>query len=453
MFETLTDSFSSVFGRLRRRGLLTERDVGTALREIRLALLAADVALEVVKPFIDGVRAQATSEKVLRSVTPGQQVAKIVHDHLVELLGGGDSDLALRGSKPVSVLLVGLQGTGKTTSAAKLGSYLQHQHRKKVLMASLDTRRPAAREQLRVLGEQANLATIPISAESVEAAVLARGALQAATTEGYDVVIFDSAGRMTVGESASTELVHLQALIHPAETLLVADAMGGQSAASTAAGFKSMFDITGVVLTRMDSDARGGAALSMRKITGQPIKFIGVGEKLEDLEVFHPERMARRILGMGDIASLVERVSASATRQELDRQPGLQDAGARFTVDDLLLQLRQLRQLGGVPELARLLPVQLRSSLHGGIDERSLERQEAIILSMTQSERSNVRLLNASRRRRIAKGSGTGVPEVNRLVKQFHEMQTMMKKMTGLRPHALEQMLGRVKKSGLVTKR
>lgn len=449
MFETLTDSLGSVLGRLRRQGLLTERDVGTALREIRVALLAADVALEVVKPFIDGVRAQATSEKVLRSVTPGQQVTKIVHDHLVELLGGGDSELALRGSLPVSVLLVGLQGTGKTTSAAKLGLHLQRRHHKKVLMASLDIRRPAAREQLRILGEQANLATLPISAESVEAA--ARGALQTASAEGYDVVIFDSAGRMTVDEKASAELVHLQELIRPAETLLVADAMSGQDAASTAAGFKLMVDITGVVLTRMDSDARGGAALSMRKSTGQPIKFIGVGEKLEDLEVFHPERMASRILGMGDIASLVERVSASADQQELDR-PARQDSKAGFTVDDLLLQLRQLRQLGGVSGVARLLPAQLRSSIPGQIDERSLKRQEAIILSMTQAERSNVRLLNASRRRRIAKGSGTGVPEVNRLVKQFHELQTMMKKMTGLRPHALGQMLGKMKKSGLMTK-
>ncbi|MBV9859779.1 MAG: signal recognition particle protein [Alphaproteobacteria bacterium] len=452
MFESLSDRLGDVFDRLRRHGALTEDDVGAALREIRIALLEADVALPVVRDFVAAVRSQAIGQEVLRSVTPAQMVVKIVHDHLVSVLGGdaperrGDG-LDLNAPPPVSVMLVGLQGSGKTTTAAKLALRLKTRERKKVLMASLDVQRPAAQEQLAQLGRQIGVATLPIVAGERPVAITRR-ALQIGRSEGYDAVLLDTAGRLHVNEELMLEVAAVREAANPHQTLLVADAMTGQDAVNVAQAFGERAGITGIVLTRVDGDARGGAALSMRAITGKPILFIGLGEKIDALEPFHPERIAGRILGMGDVVSLVEKAAETADRDEAEKLAAKLQKG-NFDLDDLAAQLRQLRRMGGMSGMLGMLPGigKIKKQLdEANIDESIIKRQEAILSSMTKAERRNPKLLNGSRRRRIATGSGTSVPDINRLLKQYQEMAGMMKKMKklgkkGLMRHGLSALM------------
>jgi len=447
MFDSLSDRLGDVFDRLRRHGALTEADVGTALREIRIALLEADVALPVVRDFVAAVREQALGQEVLRSVTPAQMVVKIVHDHLVEMLGGGPgvgesvartNGIDLNAPSPVVVTLVGLQGSGKTTTAAKIASRLKGQNRKKVLLASLDVQRPAAQEQLAILGRQIGVVSLPI-VPSERPVAITRRALQAGRTEGYDVVILDTAGRLHVNEELMLEVAAVREVAMPHETLLVADAMTGQDAVNVAKAFGERAGITGIVLTRVDGDARGGAALSMRAITGKPIVLMGVGERIEALEPFHPERIAGRILGMGDVVSLVEKAAETVDEEEAEKLAAKLEKG-RFDLDDLAAQLRQIRRMGGMGGMLKLLPGigKIKKQLdEANIDERIIKRQEAIISSMTKGERRNPKLLNGSRRRRIASGSGTSVQEINRLLKQYQDMADITKKMKKLGPKGL----------------
>jgi signal recognition particle subunit SRP54 len=429
MFENLSNRLSDVFDRLKRRGALSEADVQAALREVRIALLEADVALPVVKDFVAGVRERAVGQEVLRSVTPGQQVVKIVHDRLVELLGGETSDIELAASPPMVVLMVGLQGSGKTTTSAKLGLRLRQRHRKKVLLASLDTRRPAAQEQLAVLARQAEVAGLPV-VPGQQPLDITRRAMDVARREGYDVVILDTAGRLHIDDELMAEVAAVRDIARPHETLLVADALTGQDAVRIADEFNKRVGVTGMVLTRLDGDARGGAALSMRAVTGKPIKLAGMGERLDALEPFHPDRLASRILGMGDVVSLVERAAETIDRAEAEKLARKVQKGG-FDLEDYANQLKQVKKMGGLGGMLGMLPGigKLQKQLAGAqVDDSIVVRQTAIIGSMTRAERRNVKLLNASRRRRIAAGSGTTVQEVNRLIKQFHDMQTMMKR-------------------------
>jgi signal recognition particle subunit SRP54 len=441
MFESLSSRLADVFDRLRRHGALSEDDVNAALREIRLALLEGDVALSVVKDFVNAVRDKAIGQEVLRSVSPAQMVVKIVHDHLVETLGGSEvQGLNLNAVPPVVIMMVGLQGSGKTTTAAKLARLLKLRERKKVLLASLDVQRPAAQEQLAVLGRQIGVASLPIVAGEKPVAITRR-ALETGRTEGYDIVILDTAGRLHVNEELMLEVAAVGAEARPHQTLLVADAMTGQDAVNLAQAFGERAAITGIVLTRVDGDARGGAALSMRQITGKPIVFIGVGERIGALEPFHPERIAGRILGMGDVVSLVEKAAETVDRDEAEKLAAKMAKGS-FDLDDLAGQLRQIRRMGGMGGMLSMLPGvgKLKKQLGDAqIDETIVKRQEAIISSMTKSERRNPKLLNGSRRRRIAGGSGTSVPEINRLLKQYQDMADMMKKMKKLGPKGLQR--------------
>src|SRR5579864_3072845 len=448
MFESLSNRLNDVFDRLRRHGALSEDDVAAALREIRIALLEADVALPVVKDFVNAVREQAVGQEVLRSVTPGQMVVKIVHDHLVETLGGiAAAGLNLNAVPPVVVMMVGLQGSGKTTSAAKLARILKQRERKKVLLASLDVQRPAAQEQLAVLARQVEVTSLPIVAGEKPVAIAHR-ALDTGKREAYDVVILDTAGRLHVDEALMQEVAAVRDATHPAESLLVADAMTGQDAVNVAKAFTERVGITGILLTRVDGDARGGAALSMRAITGQPIKFIGTGEKLDAIEPFHAERVAGRILGMGDVVSLVEKAAETVDREEAEKLARKLQKGG-FDLDDLAQQLKQLRKMGGMGGVMGMLPGvnKIKKQLgEAKIDDGMIKRQEAIISSMTKLERRNPKLLNASRRRRIAAGSGTSVPEINRLLKQYQDMADMMRKMKklgkkGLMRHGISALL------------
>jgi signal recognition particle subunit SRP54 len=428
MFEGLGSKLGAIFDRLTRRGALSEGDVNEALREVRVALLEADVALPVVKDFVERVKARAVGAEVLKSVTPGQQVVKIVHDALVDTLGAEPQPINLAAQPPAAILMVGLQGSGKTTSAAKIGLHLTKREGKKVLLASLDVRRPAAQEQLRVLGVQAGIATLPIVPGEPPVAI-ARRALNAGRLEAYDVVILDTAGRLHIDDALMAEIKAVKAAAAPVETLLVADAMTGQDAVTMAKAFHEAVDVTGIVLTRVDGDARGGAALSMRAVTGRPIKLMGVGEKLDALEPFHGDRIARRILGMGDVVSLVEKAAETIERDQAEKLAAKLAKG-RFDLDDLLGQIRQLKKMGGLSGLMGLLPGigKIKKQMaEANLDESVLKRQEAIILSMTPKERRNPDLIQASRKRRIAAGSGTEVQEVNRLLKQFMDMQRMMK--------------------------
>ncbi len=447
MFEGLTGRLGDIFDRLRRNAVLTEDDVATAMREVRIALLEADVALPVVKQFVAAVKQRAVGQEVLRSVSPGQQVVKIVHDHLVELLGQGETDLMLNAPPPVVLLMVGLQGSGKTTTSAKIAYRLRTRERKKVLMASLDTRRPAAQEQLSVLGEQVDVSTLPIVAGQAPTAITDR-ALSTARLAGYDVLVLDTAGRLAIDDELMDEVAAVRDLAQPTETLLVADAMTGQDAVAVASTFDLRIGITGIVLTRIDGDARGGGALSMRQITGKPIKLLGVGEKVDALETFHPDRIAGRILGMGDVVSLVEKAAETIDRAEAEKLAAKVQKGS-FDLDDMAAQFRQIRKMGGMSGLMGLLPGvgKLKNQMKdANVDEAQIKRMEAVILSMTKAERRDIRVLNASRRRRIAAGSGTSVQDVNRLIKQFQEMQGMMKKAKklgkkGLMRHGLPGML------------
>src|SRR5215469_2334903 len=457
MFDSLSNRLGDVFDRLRRHGALTEDDVGAALREIRVALLEADVALPVDRDFVAAVREKALGQEVLRSVTPAQMVVKIVHDHLVEVLGGGVpvgqsggarvDGIDLNAPPPVVVVLVGLQGSGKTTTAAKIALRLKQRQRKKVLLASLDVQRPAAQEQLAVLGRQVGVSCLPILLGERPVAITER-ALRTGRTEGYDVVILDTAGRLHVNEELMLEVAAVRAAANPHGTLLVADAMTGQDAVNVAKAFGERAGITAIVLTRVDGDARGGAALSMRAITGKPIALIGVGERIEALEEFHAERIAGRILGMGDVVSLVEKAAETVDQEEAEKLAAKLEKG-RFDLDDLAAQLRQIRRMGGMSGMLGLLPGigKLKKQLgEANIDEGIIKRQEAIISSMTKSERRNPKLLNGSRRRRIASGSGTTVPEINRLLKQYQDMADITKKMKklgnkGLMRHGLAGLL------------
>ncbi|MBO6782424.1 MAG: signal recognition particle protein [Alphaproteobacteria bacterium] len=430
MFETLSERLGDVFDRLKRRGSLSEEDVAAALREVRVALLEADVALPVVRDFVASVQEKAVGQEVVRSVTPGQMVVKIVHDALVEMLGETAVEIDLNAPAPVAIMVVGLQGSGKTTSTAKIAHHLADKQKKRVLMASLDVRRPAAQEQLRVLGDQILVPTLDIRTGEMPV-MIARRAMDQARREGYDVVLLDTAGRLAIDDALMVEATAIRDAAKPHETLLVADAMTGQDAVNTAQAFHDRVGITGIVLTRMDGDARGGAALSMRAVTGQPIKLIGVGEKMDELEPFHPDRVAGRILDMGDVVSLVERASDLVEEEEAEKLARRMAKG-EFDLNDLLDQLRQLKKMGGLGGVMSMLPgigkVKKQMAEHN-IDDGMIRRQEAIILSMTPAERAKPALVKASRKKRIAAGSGTTVQEINKLLKQYQQMQSMMKKM------------------------
>ncbi len=430
MFDALSGRLGEIFETLRRRGALNESDVNEALREVRVALLEADVALPVVKQFVDDVREQAVGGEVLRSVTPGQMVVKIVHDRLVEMLGEEFQGINLAAQPPVAILMVGLQGSGKTTTTAKLALRLREREKKKVMMAGLDTSRPAAQEQLRVLGEQAEVQTLPVVAGQRPVDIAER-AMQAAKLSACDVVLLDTAGRMHVDAQLMSEVAEIRDRVNPVETLLVADAMTGQDAVNLAEAFNQQVGVTGIVLTRVDGDARGGAALSMRAVTGCPIKLLGVGEQLDALEDFHPDRLAGRILGMGDVVSLVEKASESIETEQAEKLARKIEKG-EFNLDDLAEQLSQMRKLGGLSGVMNLLPGAARMKgqmAEQNIDDRMLGHQQAIIQSMTPDERRRPKLIQASRKRRIASGSGRSVQEVNRLLKQYATMNKMMKKM------------------------
>jgi signal recognition particle subunit SRP54 len=429
MFESLTTRLNGVLDRLKRRGALSEADVIEAMREIRIALLEADVALPVVKDLVARVRERAVGQEVIKSVTPGQMVVKIVHDELVAILGSESSDLSL-GAPPAIVLMAGLQGSGKTTTSAKLARRLRLKEHKKVLVASLDTQRPAAQMQLEVLARQCEVASLPIMAGQ-RALEITRRAMDTARREGFDVLILDTAGRLSIDDALMVELAQVRDIAKPHETLLVADALTGQDAVNTARIFHERIGISGIVLTRMDGDARGGAALSMRHVTGQPIKLVGMGEKLEALEPFHPDRVAARILDMGDVVSLVEQAAELVDKEDAEKLAKKMAKGS-FDLGDLRSQLMQMRKMGGMKGILGKLPgvQKMQKQLdQANIDERMIGRQCAIIDSMTPKERRNADLLNASRKRRIAAGSGTSVQDINRLLKQHKQMQDMMKRM------------------------
>ncbi len=428
MFEGLNTKLGAIFDRLGRRGVISEGDITDALREARVALLEADVALSVVKDFTVKVKERALGQDVLRSVAPGQQVIKIAHDALLDMLGTTAEPLNINVAPPAVVLMLGLQGSGKTTTAAKVARFLQGTQRRKVLLASLDVRRPAAQEQLAVLAEHVGVASLPI-VPGQDPLGITRRALQAARQEGFDVLILDTAGRLAVDEDLMAEAAAIRDLAQPHEKLLVLDAMTGQDALTTATHFHAKVGVTGLVLTRLDGDARGGAALSLRAVTGCPIKFLGTGEKVEALEVYHPDRLADRILGMGDVVSLVEKAAATVDKTEAEAMATKMFTGG-FDLNDLAKQLRQVRKMGGLSSLLGFLPGvgKIKDQLKAAnVDDRVIARQEAIILSMTLKERRDASLLGASRKRRIAKGAGVEVQDVNRLLKQFFEMEKTLR--------------------------
>ncbi|MGB3503056.1 MAG: signal recognition particle protein [Mesorhizobium sp.] len=432
MFESLQERLGSILNNLTGRGALSEADVSAALREIRRALLEADVALEVVRSFTDRVREKAVGAEVLKSIKPGQMVVKIVHDELVEMLGSEGQSIDLNAPAPVFIMMVGLQGSGKTTTSAKIAKRLTERQGKKVLMASLDTRRPAAQEQLRQLGEQTKVATLPIVAGQTPVDI-ARRAEQAGRLGGYDVVILDTAGRTHIDEPLMAEMADIKAAAKPHEILLVADSLTGQDAVNLARSFDERVGVTGLVLTRMDGDGRGGAALSMRAVTGKPVKLIGVGEKMDALEEFHPKRIADRILGMGDIVSLVEKAAETIDAEKAAAMAKKMQAG-KFDLDDLADQLRQMQKMGGMGGIMGMMPGmgKMKDQMaSAGLDDKMFGRQIAIIQSMTKAERANPDLLKHSRKQRIAKGSGTDAAAINKLLKMHRQMADMMKAMGG----------------------
>lgn len=430
MFQSLSDRLAGIFDGLKRSGSLRADDVAAAMREIRVALLEADVALPVARDFCARVQEKATGQALIKGVTPAQQVVKIVHDEMIALLGSQGAELRLDAPAPLVYLMVGLQGSGKTTTTAKIGYYLTQKLRKKVLLASLDVQRPAAQEQLRQLGEQTHVATLPIVAGQ-DPVTIAKRAYDTAKIEGYDVVILDTAGRLSIDEPLMAELAAIRDATKPLETLLVADSMLGQDAVNTAKTFHDRIGITGIVLTRVDGDARGGAAMSMYAVTGQPIKLLGVGEKWDALEPFHPDRIVGRILGMGDVVSLVERAVQTINEDDAAAMAAKFQSG-KFDFNDMLAQFRQMKKMGGVGELMKMLPGLGRMADQidsAKLDSTIMKRQEAIILSMTKAERAKPALLNAARKKRIAAGSGASVQDINRLIKQYEQMETVMRKM------------------------
>lgn len=441
MFDSLSDRLGGIFDNLTRKASLSEKNITEAMREVRIALLEADVALPVVKDFIKKVKEQALGTKVVKSVTPGQMVVKIVNDVLVETLGGENEELDLKASPPVPVLFVGLQGSGKTTSCAKLGKMLKEKQNKKILMASLDIYRPAAQEQLEQLGKQAQIDTLEIIKDQ-KPLDIAKRAVKEAKVGGYDVVLLDTAGRLHIDDELMNEVEEVKREVNPTETLLVADSMIGQDAVNLSKEFNEKVGVTGIVLTRIDGDARGGAALSMKAVTGCPIKFLGVSEKLDGWEKFHPDRLASRILGMGDIVSLVENAEEKLDKKQAEKVAKNMMAG-KFTLDDMLSQLQQVKKLGDLKGILSMMPgiSKMQKQIdQAGIDDSLFKKQEAMILSMTKKERTNPEIIKASRKKRIANGSGTSVQDINKLLKQHKKMASMMKKMkkTGL----LGKMLG-----------
>ena len=430
MFDKLSARLSAVVEGLRGRGRLTEENIGDTLRQVRMALLEADVALPVVKEFIDAVKARAIGLEIHKSLTPGQALVRVIHEELVRVMGEGARPINLRTQPPAVVLLAGLQGAGKTTTAAKIALWLRERERKRVLLVSTDVRRPAAMLQLERLGAQLGIDVAAASPSEAPLAIAAR-ALEEARRGVYDALLVDTAGRLHVDEAMMAEVRELGASLKPIETLFVVDSMAGQDAVNAARAFGAALNLTGVVLTKADGDARGGAALSVRQVTGQPILFVGTGEKPEALEAFQPDRMASRILGMGDVLSLVEQVTRQVDREEAEKLARKVAKGKDFDLDDLLGQLRQLEGMGGVAALLDKLPAQLQAkagNLPQG-NEKDIRRQIAIICSMTPGERRYPKTIDGSRRRRIAAGSGTQVADVNRLLKNFLQMQKMMKGM------------------------
>jgi signal recognition particle subunit SRP54 len=451
MFETLSQGFSTALEKLTKQGVLSEDEISTALREVRLALLEADVSLDITKRFIKSVGEKARGQAVTKSVTPGQQVIKIVHDELIKVLEGTSekSNVLKIDNPPATILMVGLQGSGKTTTSAKLALRLQSKEKKKVLMASLDTRRPAAMEQLEILGKNNSIDTLPIVKNQSAQQITSR-AIQQASLGGYDVIILDSAGRMQIDDELMKEIETIKDLSNPNETLLIADGLTGQEAVNVASAFNDRLNISGVVLTRMDGDGRGGAALSMVSTIGRSIKFIGTGEKVDALEEFHPDRIARRILGMGDIVSLVEKASETLEAEKAERSMRRFQKGL-FNMNDLKSQLEQMQKMGGLKNLMGMMPGM--GKLTKNLDDKSLDdsvirRQIALIQSMTKKERASPNLLQASRKRRIALGAGVEVPELNKLIKMHRQMSDMMKRMgkmggKGMLKSFMEQMSGK----------
>jgi len=431
MFENLTNKFEEVFSSLKKAPSLDEKQVDEGLRGIRQALLEADVTLDVVKQFIENVKPKALGKEIIRSTSPGQMVVKIVHDELVKLIGEKNEDINLNAVPPVPMMLVGLQGSGKTTTTAKLARFLEKNKKKKIMMVSLDVYRPAAQEQLKSLGEQNNILTLPII-EGQLPSDICRRAISAANLNGAEIILFDTAGRTQIDLQMMSEIKQIESIVKPTEIFLVADSLTGQVAAEVAKEFKNTVNLTGIVLTRADGDARGGAAVSMKYVSNVPIKFLGTGEKIENLEVFHPDRIANRILGMGDIVSLVEKASQDLSEEKLKKTEENLKKGL-FSMQDYLTQLRQMKKMGGIEGMMSFMPgvSKMKSQMdQAGIDEKIITKNEAIILSMTKKERDNPKIIDGSRRKRIANGSGTDVATINKLLKQFKMMSEMMKKMS-----------------------
>ena len=451
MFENLTNKFEEIFSSLKKAPSLDEKQVDEGLRNIRQALLEADVSLSVAKEFVDKVKPKALGQEIIRSTSPGQIVVKIVHDELVNLLGESNSEINLNAVPPVSIMLVGLQGSGKTTTTAKLAKFLEKNKKKKIMMVSLDVYRPAAQEQLKILGEHNDILTLPAIQGQLPADICRR-ALSAATLNGADIILFDTAGRTQIDLQMMSEIKEIEKIIKPSEVVLVADSLTGQVAAEVAKEFKNTVNVSGIILTRADGDGRGGAALSMKFVSQVPIKFLGIGEKIENFEVFHPDRIANRILGMGDIVSLVEKASQDLGEENIKKAEENLKKG-KFSMEDYLTQLRQMKKMGGIEGLMSFMPgvSKIKSQMDkAGVDEKIITQNEAIILSMTKKEREDPKIIDGSRRKRIANGSGTDVATINKLLKQFKMMSEMMKKMSkgnlkgmtdkGISPELLKQL-------------
>ena len=431
MFENLTNKFEEIFSSLKKSASLDEKQVDEGLRNIRLALLEADVSLDVAKEFINKVKPKALGQEIVRSTSPGQMVVKIVYDELVSLLGSKNSEINLNAIPPVSMMVVGLQGSGKTTTTAKLAKYIEKQKKKKVMMVSLDVYRPAAQEQLKLLGDQNNIITLPV-VNGQQPIDICRRALSAASLNGSEVILFDTAGRTQIDIQMMSEIKQIEGVINPSETILVADSLTGQVAANVAKEFKNTVNLSGIILTRSDGDGRGGAALSMKYVADVPIKFLGVGEKIENLEVFYPDRIANRILGMGDIVSLVEKAAEDLDEEKIKKAEENLKKG-QFSLEDYLSQLRQMKKMGGIEGIMSFLPgvSKIKSQMdQAGVDEKIIIQNEAVILSMTKKERQNPKIIDGSRKKRIANGSGTDIATINKLLKQFKMMSEMMKKMS-----------------------
>ena len=431
MFENLTNKFEEIFSSLKKAPSLNEGEVNEGLRKIRQALLEADVALPVAKKLLENIKPKAIGQEIIRSTTPGQMIIKVVFDEIVKILGDTKSDLNLNATPPVCIMLVGLQGSGKTTTAAKLAKYLEKNNKKKSLLVSLDIYRPAAQEQLNILGEKNSIQTLPIVKDQLPLDIVKR-AMNAASLSGVDAIIFDTAGRTQVDLSMMSEIKEIKSIANPIETILVADSLTGQVAVNVAQEFKKAVDLTGIILTRVDGDGRGGAALSMKFVTSTPIKFIGTGEQIEKLDIFHPDRIANRILGMGDVVSLVEKAAQDIDEEKIKQTEENLRTGS-FSMEDYLDQLRQMKKMGGMEGVLSMLPgvSKIKKQMdNANIDENIVKTNEAIILSMTKEERLNPKIINGSRKKRISGGSGADAATINKLLKQFKMMTNMMKKMS-----------------------